>query len=128
MDREQSKAWAGRFSKETDPTVEAFTESISFDWRLYRHDIAASRAHARMLGLQGIVSALDVDAIIVGLDEIEVEIDQGQFSFQVRHEDIHLNKLALLFGLHCVFKDLSLFITEKFISLKHLKLFIIKLF
>ena len=51
-----SKPWDGRFSEETDQTVEAFTSSIAIDRRLYRHDIDGSIAHCRMLGRTGIIS------------------------------------------------------------------------
>ena len=50
------KMWAGRFSKEVDETVNAFNSSISFDGRMYRHDIKGSVAHAEMLGECGIIS------------------------------------------------------------------------
>ena len=50
------KTWGGRFTGSTDQQVEAFTESISFDRRLYRHDIRASQAHARMLGEIGLLT------------------------------------------------------------------------
>ena len=67
-ERRGAKAWGGRFAKATAPTVEAFTESISFDWRLYRQDIAASIAHARMLGRQGIIATgEETRTIIAGL-------------------------------------------------------------
>ena len=91
-----AKAWGGRFAKATDPTVEAFTESISFDWRLYRQDIAASMAHARMLGGQGIITVEEAATIITGLDEIEGEIERGEFAFDPGREDIHLNIEARL--------------------------------
>ena len=51
------KTWGGRFSGETDNRVEAFTESISLDRRLYRHDVMASQAHARMLAEVGLLTA-----------------------------------------------------------------------
>ncbi|MAG36936.1 MAG: argininosuccinate lyase [Dehalococcoidia bacterium] len=90
------KAWGGRFAKETDPTVEAYTESISFDWRLYRQDIAASIAHARMLGQQGIITTEEAEAIVAGLTEIGGEIERGEFAFEPSREDIHLNIEARL--------------------------------
>ncbi len=91
-----AKAWGGRFAKATDPTVEAFTESISFDWRLYRQDVAASIAHARMLGRQGIITAEEAGTIIAGLREIEGEIEDSEFAFDPSREDIHLNIEARL--------------------------------
>ena len=90
------KAWGGRFAKATDPTVEAFTESISFDWHIYRQDITASIAHARMLGQQGIITAGEAAAIIQGLTAIGGEIERGEFTFDRQREDIHLNIEARL--------------------------------
>ena len=60
------KMWAGRFSKEVDETVNAFNSSISFDGRMYRHDIQGSMAHAEMLGECGIISKEDSRSIISG--------------------------------------------------------------
>ena len=68
------KLWGGRFAEQTAASVEAFTESISYDWRLYRHDIMGSKAHARMLTKQGLISEKEREAIISGLNEIEQEI------------------------------------------------------
>ena len=85
------KLWGGRFTEQTAASVESFTESISYDWRLYRHDIMGSKAHARMLAKQGLISAAERDAIITGLSEIEEEIKAGRFQFRVDLEDIHMN-------------------------------------
>ncbi len=85
------KLWGGRFAEQTAASVEAFTESISYDWRLYRHDIMGSKAHARMLAKQGLISDKERDAIITGLSEIEQEIDKGTFEFRAELEDIHMN-------------------------------------
>lgn len=78
-----------------------YTTSIEFDRRLYKQDIAGSKAHARMLGKQGIVSGEDVEAICGGLDAIEAEIESGKFPFRKELEDIHMNveaRLAELIG------------------------------
>jgi argininosuccinate lyase len=83
------KTWGGRFSGETDNRVEAFTESIRFDHRLYRHDIRASQAHARMLAEVGLLSAEEAGQIVAALDAIAGEIDRGEFAFSVELEDIH---------------------------------------
>jgi argininosuccinate lyase len=83
------KTWGGRFSGETDNRVEAFTESISFDRRLYRHDILASQAHARMLAEVGLLTADEAGKIVATLDEIGREMESGQFAFTVKLEDIH---------------------------------------
>jgi argininosuccinate lyase len=71
--------------------VEAFTASIDVDSRLYRHDIAGSIAHAKMLARQRIISARDAQKIVRGLKSIEREIDRGKFVFSSADEDIHMN-------------------------------------
>ena len=86
-----SKLWGGRFSEQTAASVEAFTASIHFDARLYRHDIAGSRAHARMLARQGLITGEERDQILKGLDSIEKEIESGAFVFRPELEDIHMN-------------------------------------
>lgn len=86
-----SKMWGGRFSQATAASVEAFTASIHYDARLYKHDIAGSRAHARMLAKQELISQDECDAILKGLGEIEKEIEEGSFNFRVELEDIHMN-------------------------------------
>lgn len=80
----------GRFKRPRLPEVEAFTASIPFDRRLYRHDIRGSIAHARMLAKVKLLSAREANAIVAGLREIEKEIDAGRFRFVVADEDIHL--------------------------------------
>jgi argininosuccinate lyase len=85
------KPWAGRFKERTSSEVESFTESISFDVRLWRHDIDGSIAHAKMLGKQGIISKKDSLVIERGLREIAEEIAAGKFSFRNDLEDIHMN-------------------------------------
>lgn len=85
------KLWGGRFSEHTAAIVERFTASIHFDVRLYRHDIAGSRAHARMLARQGLITAAECALIITGLTEIEHEIDCNEFVFKPELEDIHMN-------------------------------------
>ncbi|HEU4759075.1 MAG TPA: lyase family protein, partial [Dehalococcoidia bacterium] len=73
-----------------------YTASIDYDRRLYRQDIAASIAHARMLGRQGIIPAADAEAIARGLEQIREEIERGEFPFRRELEDIHLNIEARL--------------------------------
>ncbi len=85
------KLWGGRFSESTAASVEAFTESISYDRRLYRHDIMGSKAHARMLARQGLITEKERDAILGGLEEIQAEIEAGTFEFRPELEDIHMN-------------------------------------
>ncbi len=84
------KMWAGRFSKEVDETVNAFNSSISFDGRMYRHDIQGSMAHAEMLGECGIISKEDSRSIISGLEGILSDIDSGKLEMDMTAEDIHM--------------------------------------
>lgn len=85
------KLWSGRFKEKTADIVEQFTESISFDKRLWRHDIDGSIAHAKMLAKQGIITDDDSQKIIDGLLEIHDEIKAGKFKFELELEDIHMN-------------------------------------
>jgi len=85
------KMWGGRFAEATAASVEAFSASIQYDARLYRHDIMGSTAHARMLARQGLITAEECDAIVQGLSVIEAEIDRGEFVFKPELEDIHMN-------------------------------------
>ena len=80
----------GRFHKPADKLVAAYTASIPFDWRLYRHDIVGSIAHAKMLARQGIISGKEAEIIIRGLESIREEIGQGKFEFKPELEDIHM--------------------------------------
>jgi argininosuccinate lyase len=85
------KLWGGRFAETTAASVEAFTASIHFDARLYRHDIAGSRAHAKMLARQGLITEIDCEQILQGLSVIEQEIERGEFIFRPELEDVHMN-------------------------------------
>jgi argininosuccinate lyase len=85
----QQKTWGGRFTGGTDDRVERFTESISFDQRLFREDILASQAHARMLAHVGLLTHDERDLIVATLDEIKGEIERGAMEFSVKLEDIH---------------------------------------
>ncbi len=86
----------GRFHKAADKSVTEYTVSISFDQRLYRHDIAGSIAHAKMLAKQGIISDKEAETIINGLAAIREEIEQGKFQFKPELEDIHMSIEARL--------------------------------
>ncbi|MFA6816092.1 MAG: argininosuccinate lyase [Lentisphaeria bacterium] len=83
--------WSGRFSQDTDHLVRSFSESISYDRRLYFFDIQGSIAHAEMLGKQGIIPHEDVDKIKQGLNQIQSEIESDKFVFKTELEDIHMN-------------------------------------
>ncbi len=86
-----NKAWSGVFEQATDRRVELFSESISFDHRLYAQDIRCSIAHAQMLAQVGLISADECRQIEQGLEAIRQEIEQGNFAFRTELEDIHMH-------------------------------------
>jgi len=91
MSEQEDKLWGGRFSEPTDAFVEAFTASIGFDQRLYKHDIEGSRAHASMLEKVGVLTKEECQDIIDGLAQVENEIETGKLEWSVSLEDIHMN-------------------------------------
>ena len=86
-----NKMWGGRFQSGPDAIMEEINASIGFDKRLFRQDIAGSKAHAAMLASQGIISKADATVIRKGLDQVQAEIEAGTFTFSRALEDIHLN-------------------------------------
>jgi argininosuccinate lyase len=90
-DRVADKAWGGVFDQATDRRVEEFTESVSFDRRLYSQDIEASIAHAQMLAKVGLLTSDECVKIEQSLGEIRQEIEQGRFPFRTELEDIHMH-------------------------------------
>ncbi|KZV47184.1 argininosuccinate lyase, chloroplastic-like [Dorcoceras hygrometricum] len=96
MDSKEVKLWGGRFEDSVTDAVEKFTESISFDKDLYKHDIMGSRAHACMLARQGLITEDDRTSILKGLDEIEGQIERGEFVWRTDREDVHMNIEAAL--------------------------------
>ena len=90
------KPWGGRFTEPTDSLVESFTESISFDARLYKQDIQGSIAHSKMLNSIGVISSDEVKQIEAGLKNIEAQIDAGDFEWSSELEDVHMNIEARL--------------------------------
>ena len=93
--------WGGRFSTRPDALMQAINVSIDVDRRLWRQDLAGSRAHCRMLRAQGIIDVASGEAILKGLDQVEAEIEAGTFPFRAEYEDIHMNveaRLAELIG------------------------------
>ncbi len=84
------KPWQGRFERSTSRAVERYTESLSFDRRLYKYDIMGSVAHCRMLAECGIISHDDASEIVTALGEIQREIERGEFVFDPSDEDIHM--------------------------------------
>jgi argininosuccinate lyase len=85
------KPWGGVFQSAADPRVERFTESVSFDRRLYAQDIRGSIAHAEMLAAVGALTDDEARQIAAGLEQIEAEIAAGQFVFRQELEDVHMN-------------------------------------
>ncbi len=96
MNDNVEKPWGGRFTEPTDAFVEAFTASVTFDKRLYAHDIAGSVAHATMLAKVGVLTGEERDAIVAGLAVIKTEIEAGKFEWSVAREDVHMNIEARL--------------------------------
>ena len=86
-----SPSRSGAFDAAVDKRVERFTESISFDLRLFRHDIAGSIAHASMLADQGILTVDELNQIKINLTDIKSEIEAGTFTIREELEDIHMN-------------------------------------
>jgi argininosuccinate lyase len=82
---------SGRFTGSPAAEVAQFTESISFDWRLWRHDILGSLAHAAMLKKIGVLNKAEEVAIIRGLNKIGLEIRAGKFKWKPELEDVHMN-------------------------------------
>lgn len=91
-----NKMWGGRFAAGPSQVMEKINASIGFDKKLFRQDIAGSRAHSAMLAARGIISDADRDAIHDGLTRVEKEIESGDFDFKVALEDIHMNVEARL--------------------------------
>ena len=91
-----NRMWGGRFTSEPDAVMAEINASIDFDKRLFRQDIAASKAHAEMLAKQGVISADDAKKIAHGLDTILSDIEAGRFKFKRALEDIHMNVEARL--------------------------------
>ena len=83
--------WSGRFEQGVSEFTQEFGASLPIDKAMYRQDIAGSRAHARMLAAQGVISRKDADDIVAGLTAIEQRIDEGDFTFDINDEDIHMS-------------------------------------
>src|SRR5947207_7863397 len=91
--KQTEKSWQYRISEATDAIAQTFVESMSYDWRLYKVDVAGSIAHATMLAKVGLITDGDRDAIVKGLKEIEAEIDRDGpkwAGFKPELEDIHM--------------------------------------
>jgi len=84
------KLWSGRFTSETDASVNDYNSSIAFDFRMFRQDIRGSRAHAAMLASKGLISDADALAIDSGLASIAEDLESGRLAFDPTAEDIHM--------------------------------------
>ncbi|RIA56321.1 argininosuccinate lyase [Dichotomicrobium thermohalophilum] len=96
-----NKMWGGRFASAADAIMAEINASIDFDKRLYRQDIAGSKAHAAMLADCGILTREEAEKIAAGLDQVEQEIAEDRFALSRDLEDIHMNveaRLAELIG------------------------------
>ena len=87
----KEKPWGGRFKEATSKEVEAYTESISFDTKMYRQDIMGSKAHALMLSEQGILTKEEAEILCKGLDAVLEEIETGKLVWKQELEDVHMN-------------------------------------
>ena len=94
--QQAEKPWNGRFTEPTDAFVEAFTASVTFDQRMYRQDIAGSIAHAKMLAHIEVLTQTECQQIIDGLQQIQNNIEAGQFNWSIKLEDVHMNIEAAL--------------------------------
>ena len=81
--------WGGRFDTPTDALVWQFNQSLPFDRKMWREDITGSIAHARMLGVQGIIPSVDADTLVAGLESLRDDIDAGSTELPPDAEDIH---------------------------------------
>ena len=81
--------WHGRFEGGSAEALQALNDSLGFDRRMFREDLAGSRAHVRMLARVGLMSVVDSEAVLVALDTVEVEMSDGSFAFALGDEDIH---------------------------------------
>jgi len=88
---QDGKPWGGRFTEATDAFVEKFTASVNFDRRLYGYDIQGSIAHANMLATVGVLTDDERNRIVSGLQTIHKEIADGDFTWRVSLEDVHMN-------------------------------------
>ncbi len=95
----QNASWGGRFSQGPKETVAQYTESCSYDKALATHDIAGSKAHARMLARQGVLTSDEARVLTEGLDTVQAEIRAGEFVWKTALEDVHMNIEARLTAL-----------------------------
>ena len=97
----RSDMWGGRFTDSIQDMVLEYTESIDVDRHFARQDIRCSKAHAAMLGRQGIITIQEAEQIVSGLATIEREMEEGRFAWSRDLEDVHMNieyRLTQLIG------------------------------
>ena len=94
--KKTNNTWGGRFKEAASELMKSYTDSQHYDRELYAEDILASKAHAEMLGESGILSSEDVSKICSGLDQIQKEIETGNFTWREDLEDVHMNIEARL--------------------------------
>ena len=85
-----AKMWEGVTGANTDKLADDFNSSISFDYKLYKHDILGSMAHASMLGAKNIITKAEADTLIDGLQGILDDLNNGKLDFDMNCEDIHM--------------------------------------
>lgn len=90
------KLWGGRFEGQTDALIERLNNSLAFDGRLWRQDIAGSMVHAAMLGNTGIITAEEATALIDGLAQLRDDLDSGAVELPAEAEDVHTAVEGLL--------------------------------
>ncbi|GAA1117715.1 argininosuccinate lyase [Nocardiopsis composta] len=86
---EVTRLWGGRFAGGPSDALARLSLSTHFDWRLARHDIAGSRAHARVLRSAGLLTAEELEAMLAGLDRLEADVASGDFTPVLEDEDVH---------------------------------------
>ncbi len=96
MKNATQRTWGGRFAATPAKAVQEFTESVSFDWMLARHDIAGSIAHAKGLVKAGLLTKSEAAKVERGLRAIEREIESGKFRWDPACEDVHMNIESVL--------------------------------
>ncbi len=86
---ESHQLWGGRFASDGPEALQRLSVSVHFDWRLAPYDLAASRAHARVLSGAGLLTAEELDALLAALDELDVAVQEGTFIPAPADEDVH---------------------------------------
>ena len=87
----KQQTWGGRFERGPEELVQEYTESVSYDRVLYAQDIAGSKAHAKMLAKQGVLTSAEADLLCKGLEAVKDEIESGKFVWRREMEDVHMN-------------------------------------